>query len=507
VARQIQAPRRPPGMAPPPGKAPPTSASGDGAARTAVVKLAVSREAALVSDFAVSVLTALPQSVATLTVLTVELISSDAWLVLVGGVTLFVVSRLVSDRASRRVGRARRDLQNADAAVFGFLQETLSAAEDLRLWGARGQVVGEFAEVAHACASERARFAAALAVSGQIKSMFTALSPLLLVVALQISERPFGPGDVAKLLLLVPLLMVRLEALDGIRQGLIEREPVLEAAGRLVALSPAPAPSSRPVRLDLGAVRGEIRFEGVRYTPPGATAAVLDGIDLAIPAGIVVGVCGPSGSGKSSLLRLLLRLDDPDEGRILLDGVDLRDIEPQQLSAIFGVVRQTASLLERPIRDNLSLGLAEVPNDAAMVATLDAVRLTGLTAPEGERGLDTAYRRHPPNFSGGEHRRLLMARMILQDAPIGVLDEPEAGLPSATAAEILGAVRARADGRTQVVVTHAPHLLDSDLNVVLEGGRLVASGTHDELRRGCAPYQALLVEAAEKDPRAPEQPE
>lgn len=511
VGLAIQAPRRPPGMGPPgkvppgktppgkvpPGKAPPGKAppgkAGDGATRTAVVKLAVSREAALVSDFAVSVFTGLPQSIATLLVLGVELSSSGAWLVLVGGVGLFVISRLVSDRASRRVGRARRELQNADAAVFGFLQETLSAAEDLRLWGAREQVVSEFAEVAHACAAERARFAAALAVSGQIKSMFTALSPLLLVVALELSQRPYGPGDVAKLLLLVPLLMVRLEALDGIRQGMIEREPILEAASKLVALPPAPSSSDAPAPIDLATIRGELRFEGVRYTPPGATSPVLDGIDLTVPAGTVVGVCGPSGSGKSTLLRLLLRLDDPDEGRITLDGADLRDIEPSLLPRIFGVVRQTAGLLERPVRDNLALGLDPAPDDAAMAEALSAVQLAALAERGGERGLDTAYRRHPPNFSGGEHRRLLVARMILQDAPVGVLDEPEAGLPSATAADILGAVRARAGGRTQVVVTHAPQLLDSDFNVVLASGRVAATGTHDELRSTCAPYQALLA--------------
>jgi len=497
VGQAIHTPRRPPGMGPPQSEAPPLQGPGDGATRTAVVKLAVSREAALVGDFAVSVFTGLPQSVATLAVLAVELSSSGAWLVLVGGIGLFVLSRLVSDRASRRVGRARRDLQNADAAVFGFLQETLSAAEDLRLWGARGQVVREFAEVAHDCAAERARFAAALAISGQIKSMFTALSPLLLVVALELSQRPYGPGDVAKLLLLVPLLMVRLEALDGIRQGLIERAAILEAAGELVALAPAPPPSPSPVRPPLEELAGEIRFEGVRYTPPGARAPVLDGVDLAIPAGAVVAICGPSGSGKSTLLRLLLRLDDPDEGRITLDGIDLRDIEPELLPRIFGVVRQTSGLLERTVRDNLALGLAPAPDVEAMFAALSAVQLEALAEPGGERGLHTPYRRHPPNFSGGEHRRLLVARMILQDAPVGVLDEPEAGLPAATAAELLAAVRDRAGGRTQVVVTHAPHLLDSDLNVVLDGGRVAATGSHDELRATCRPYQALL---AEEDP-------
>jgi ABC-type multidrug transport system fused ATPase/permease subunit len=488
-----------PGQAPPPGKAGPTPKPGAGdagATRTAVVKLAVSREAALVSDFAVSVITGLPQTLATLAVLGVELVSSGAWLVLVGGVGLFVTSRLLADRASRRVGAARRELSTADAAVFGSLQETLSSSEDLRLWGAREQAVREFASVAQGSAEARERFAAALAVSGQIKSVFTAMAPLLLVIALELSGRSYGPGEVAKLLLLVPLLMIRLEALDAIRQGLLEREPVLVASDRLLGLPPAPPRAPDAVRLDLESVRGHIRFEGVRYTPPGAKRPVLDGVDLDVPPGSIVGICGPSGSGKSSLLRLLLRLDDPQAGRITIDGTDLAVIEPEQLPALFGVVRQTSQLLERSLRDNLALGLTPSPDDEAMRRALAAVHLEAL-AQGAERGLDTAYRKNPPSLSGGEHRRMLVARMLLQNAPIGILDEPEAGLPSGTAEQILASIREQAGGRTHLVVTHAPQLLDSDFNVVVEAGRIVGRGRHDELRRASPAYRALLAEATE----------
>src|SRR5690606_37089830 len=119
------------------------------------------------------------------------------WVVLAGGVGLFLTSRLLADRTSHRVGEARGELNKADAAVFGSLGETLEASEDLRLWGAREQAAREFADVAHAAAAARARFATALAVSGQIKSVFTALAPLLIIVALKLSGRSYGPGEVA----------------------------------------------------------------------------------------------------------------------------------------------------------------------------------------------------------------------------------------------------------------------------------------------------------------------
>ena len=489
--------KAPPGATAPPGKGPPGGKPQDsGATRSAVVRLAVSREAAMVSDFSVSVLTSLPQSIATLLVLGYELVSGGAWVVLAGGAGLFVFSRVLGDRASRRVGLARRQLQNADAAVFGNLQETLAATEDLQLWGARKEAVAEFATVAHACAEARARFASVLAVSGQIKSVFSAMSPLLIVVAMQLGGRDFETGEVATLLLLVPLLMARLQAIDGIRQGLIEREPVIAAALRLMTLKQAPPRAAQAEEISLDEVVGEITFEEVSFTPPGAAAPVINKVSLEVPAGGIVAICGPSGSGKSTLLRLLLRLDDPDEGRILLDGRDVRLIEPAQLPALFGVVRQRSQLLERPVRTNLGIGLEPKPADEAMRKALGQVELSELASTSADsRTLDTSVRSNPPNFSGGEARRLLLARMLLGEARVCVLDEPEAGLPGGTAEQILATIVEQAAGRTHLVVTHAPQLLASDFTVVLDAGKLVAQGTHEELLADCEPYRELLAEA------------
>src|SRR5690242_3648340 len=134
-------------------------------------------------------------------------------------------------------------MQQADAGIFASLGEKLATTEDLRLLGARGQALGEFAETAYRCADARTRFTSALAVSGQIKSVFTAMSPLLILIALQVSGRAHDAGDVAKLLLYVPLLMARFEGLDALRAGLIEREPVLKATLKLFGLRESPPPA------------------------------------------------------------------------------------------------------------------------------------------------------------------------------------------------------------------------------------------------------------------------
>ena len=491
----IEAKGGPAAPAPPPGVKMPAVRG------TEIVKLAVARESGMVADFAIALIGGFPQAVLTLAVLSWELLAGGTGIVLAGGAALFVLSRLVSDRASRRVGRAMAAMQHSDAAVFATLGEVLSATEDLRLLGARKQAVLEFSAAAYRVADARRNFTATLAVAGQIKSVFTAVSPLLILVALQLAGRAADPGEVAKLLLVVPLLMARLEALDALRAGLIEREPLLRATTILLELPEAPIASPDPVSAD--AVKtGAIAFDNLTFTPPGAARPVLDGLSLDIPDGALIGICGRSGSGKSTLLRLLLRLDDAESGSIFVGGTDLRRLAPRDLPRVFAVLGQASRLLERSVEGNLALGFEQAPPAEAMREALRRVDLAELAEPEGARGLATEVRSMPPNFSGGEQRRLMLARMLLRDARVLVLDEPESGLPSATAEQLLRGVAEIAAGRTCVVVTHAPHLLRSTFNVVLDAGKVAGIGTHEELAATSEIYRALLAEGL-KAPPAP----
>nr|WP_240807405.1 ABC transporter ATP-binding protein [Polyangium spumosum] len=466
------------------------------------VKLVIARDAAAVSDFAVAVITGLPQAIVTLLVLAFELASGGAWPVLVGTALLFVLSRLLSDRASRRVGERMQVMQRADTAVFGALGEMLAGTEELRLLGARQTALVEVSAAAHRAADARRSFAAALAASGQIKSVLAAMSPLVILVALRLSGRAHEAGDVAKLLLVTPLLLARFEALDGLRSGLLERAPLLASLRDLLSLPPHPPEPEDPLPL-AALASDEVVIEGVGYRPEGAQDDVLSDLSLRIPAGAVVAICGASGSGKSTLVRLLLRLDDPTRGRIEVGGVDLTRLSPKDLARLFAVLGQASVLFERSVAENLGLGLAEPPDEASMQRLLARVRLDALAAGKDGRGLDVVVRKVPPNFSGGEQRRLLLARMLLRDARLLVLDEPEAGLPQATAEELLGNVVELAAGRTTIVVTHAPHLVKSTFNVVLDKGRIAAMGTHEELVRTSEAYRALLSEGQRKQAAGP----
>jgi ABC-type transport system involved in cytochrome bd biosynthesis fused ATPase/permease subunit len=458
------------------------------------VKLAIAREAALAAELAMGVAAGLPLALGTLAVLTYELVCEGTWLVLAGSGALFAASRLAAERASRRVARETLAMQRADVAVFGEIGEKLAATEDLRLLGARGQAVAEVAAAAREAADARVRFAGALAVSVQIKSVFSALSPLVLLLALEASPIAHGPGEVAKLLLYVPLLLARLEALDALRIGLVERGPILAAVARLLALPESP-PQRDGLRLASVVTRGALELDRVTFRPEGAAAPLLDRVSLRVPAGAVVGVCGASGSGKSTLARLVLGLDAPDEGAVRIDGVDLRDLAPEAIAEVLGSLGQSSRLLERPLRDNLTLGLAPPPTDDALREALRTARLGDLASGEAGRDLATPFRAVPPSLSGGEQRRVLLARLALRAPRVLVLDEPEAGLPAGTAETILRDVAGLAGGRTCLVITHAPELVATTFNVVLERGRIVATGTHDELAATSDVYRALLSDA------------
>lgn len=469
-----------------------------------VVKLMIARESGMAADFAVSLLTGLPQATVTLTILAWELVTSGMSLVFLGGLGLFVLSRILSDRASKRVAAAMQALQKTDVAIFANLGEMLAGTEDLRLLGARGEAISEFTQAAHRTADARKAFAQTLAVSGQIKSVFSALAPLLVVLALSLSSAQTPAGDVAKLLLVVPLLLSRLESLDAFRAGFVERGPVLRATTRLLELPAYPPAPPDPIALN-ALPNTNLQFKALSYTPPGSNRGVLHNISIEIPEGAVIGICGRSGCGKSTLVRLLLRLDEPTEGQIILGGAELHRILPAELPQLFGVLGQSSRLLERSIAQNLSIGLPTPPSEEAMREALRRVKLDELTGdpPNTGRGLSTEFRAVPPSLSGGEQRRLLLARMLLRNPRIFVLDEPEAGLPSATAEQLLRELRAIASGRTCIVVTHAPHLLESNFNIVMDGGKIAAIGTHQELSEESELYRSLLAEGLKKGSAPP----
>jgi len=247
---------------------------------------------------------------------------------------------------------------------------------------------------------------------------------------------------------------------------------------------------TEPVRLPRGTVTGALRLEHVSYRFPDGDRDALRDIDLRIAPGTAVAVVGETGSGKSTLASLLVRLADPTSGRITLDGVDLRDLDPADRAAAIGTVTQETYLRHSSIADNLRLAKPDATDDelwrVLAAAQVDAV-VTALPA-----GLETVVGARGHRFSGGERQRLAIARTLLANPPVLILDEATSALDNDTERELQEAIDTLMAGRTTVTIAHRLSTIrDSDEIIVLDRGRIIERGSHADLVAAGGRYAAL----------------
>jgi len=233
----------------------------------------------------------------------------------------------------------------------------------------------------------------------------------------------------------------------------------------------------------LAAVRGAVSFEGVSVRYDGNE--VLRDVSLHIPAGTRVALVGRTGSGKTTLVNLLARLHDPDEGRVAIDGVDVRALSLEQLRASIGFVPQESFLFSDSLRENIALGRIDPPHEDVLAALETSQLVNDL--PQLDRGLDTLIGERGATLSGGQKQRAALTRALLKAPPILVLDDALSHVDTHTEEEILNRLRDFMRERTTILIAHRTSTLrTADLIVALEGGAIVERGTHDELlaRRG-----------------------
>ncbi|MHA7304512.1 ABC transporter ATP-binding protein [Arthrobacter sp. TMN-49] len=250
------------------------------------------------------------------------------------------------------------------------------------------------------------------------------------------------------------------------------------------------APAS-PVALDPALVRGEVRFENVHFAYDGGPE-VLRGIELTLPAGTTTAVVGPTGSGKSTLGALVPRLQDVTGGRVTIDGVDVRQIAPDTLARIVGVVSQETYLVHASIGENLRLA-APGADDATLWRALASAQIADLVAGLPE-GMDTMVGARGHRFSGGEQQRLAIARTILRNPRVLILDEATSALDNTTEAAVQVALDHLAVGRTTLTIAHRLSTVeDAEQLAVLSGGALVEVGAPSTLRDAGGAYAALIA--------------
>ncbi|MEW5773083.1 MAG: ABC transporter ATP-binding protein [Thermodesulfobacteriota bacterium] len=261
----------------------------------------------------------------------------------------------------------------------------------------------------------------------------------------------------------------------------------------------------RPDARPLDITRGEVRYEGVTfgYAPE---VPVLRDISFTAPGGGMVAVVGKTGSGKTSLMGLLLRFFDPQEGRILIDGQDLRDVRLKSLRQQIAVVLQETTLFPMSVRDNIAYGRKDAADEDILAAAAAAGAHEFISALP--QGYDTLLDERGSNLSGGQRQRLSIARALLKDAPVLILDEPTSAVDAETEASIMDGLHRLMRHRTTFVIAHRLSMMKrADLILVIKEGRLLESGTFAELMARGGEFARLHALQQKTETGGPTEPE
>jgi ABC-type multidrug transport system fused ATPase/permease subunit len=390
--------------------------------------------------------------------------------------------------------------REAAAQVFGFVEERLTGIDDVRANGAGAHALHRFVAVMRTFFADTRRAWMArsivwlstygLFVVGVLVTIGSGIQ-LVLVGAITLGTAYMVFQYLVLLQAPIEQITQQMQVLQRAGASLGRIDELLRERSRLAPLDAARATTLPPGPL-------EVRFEGVGFRYHDADVGAppnLQGIDLTVRAGTHLGLLGRTGSGKTTLTRLAFRFYDPDEGRVLLAGVDARDLPLAELRRRVGLVTQEVQLVQGSVRDNLTFFDATVP-DAALHAALEEVGLgdwlAGLPA-----GLDTPVRAGGGNLSAGEAQLLAMARVFLGDPGLVLLDEPSSRLDPATERRLELALERLLRGRTAVIIAHRLDTVDRvDAVAVLDDGALVEHGRRATLAADPSTRYARLLRAA-----------
>ena len=404
----------------------------------------------------------------------------------------FVVLPIVFfGRRVRRLSRASQD-RVADISAHG--EETLNAIRTVQAFGHEpidGQRFGARVDDALATALRR-NMARGLLTAFVIVTVFSAVGVILWIGGHDVMDGRISPGELSAFVFYAVVVAGSVGAVSEVIGDLQRAAGATERLLELMRIDTEIAAPPEPVPLPDPPV-GTIAFEKVRFHYPSRPdTAALDGASFAVAAGERVALVGPSGAGKSTVFELLLRFFDPSEGRVTLDGVDLREADPAALRARIGLVAQEPFIFSANAWENIRYGRPGANADEVRAAAEAAAAAEFLDAlPEG---FDTFLGEKGVRLSGGQRQRIAIARALLRDPAILLLDEATSALDSESERLVQDALDRLMAGRTTLVIAHRLATVQAaDRIVVLDEGRIDAIGGHAELIRTSPLYARLAA--------------
>jgi ABC-type multidrug transport system fused ATPase/permease subunit len=428
-----------------------------------------------------------------------------------GSLPLYFLTR----RFARQIKTSTRAVRTAEGELAATVQEVLSAIRIVKCFGREAHEAERFRSRSRASLEASRTMARVLHRMRPIAELLAAIGTVMIVYvgARRVLAHDLSVGGIVVFLAYQKALYSPIRQLAKLAGVIAKGSVSIDRIEKLLIPGMEQAPLQE--QHAIGPVRGEVEFENVDFVYGARSGGVRDptpvlsGVSFGIPSGSRVALVGSSGAGKTTLVSLILRLYDATSGVVRIDGNDVRKLDARSLRSQIGLVLQEPVLFRATIWENIAYGFSDVPSGygpdwlagqcsedrARFMRTIEQAARSANAHEFIERlplAYDTIIGERGDELSGGQRQRIAIARAIIRNAPIQILDEPATGLDAESETLVMDALERLTKGRTTFVIAHRLSTVrKADLILVLEGGRIVESGTHPELRIKGGRYQEL----------------